>query len=48
VQSRVYTGIGSNEEAVLRLEAARSLAEEMGRGDTLITQLMTDTGPDVR
>ena len=48
VQSRIYASMGSEDEAVAALGAARTLARELGREDHFVDQFLTDTGPDVR
>jgi tetratricopeptide (TPR) repeat protein/pimeloyl-ACP methyl ester carboxylesterase len=48
VQSRVYAAMGSELDAATALAKARDLARGLGRDDTFIEQLQTDTGPDVR
>jgi MinD-like ATPase involved in chromosome partitioning or flagellar assembly len=48
VQSRIYAAMGSELDAATALAKARDLARELGRDETFIEQLLTDTGPDVR
>jgi hypothetical protein len=47
VKSRIYAAMGSEMDAATALAKARDLGRGLGRDETFIEQLLTDTGPDV-
>jgi tetratricopeptide (TPR) repeat protein/pimeloyl-ACP methyl ester carboxylesterase len=48
VQSRIYAAMGSEPDSATALVRARDLSRRLGRDETFVEQLLTDTGPDVR